>query len=290
MKTPSRIEPLIQEELIDSVICQLMGGKEAMLYIVRRGDEYLCAKVYKEKQECNFRQHADYLEGRYIGSRRRSRIMRRNSGFNRTIQEDAWHSVEVDTLCRLTAAGVSTPRFYSFFEGVLLMELITDGYGNVAPRMSQLTLTADYARIYHAFLIQQVVRMLCNGIIHGDLSGYNILIGRQGPVIIDFPQAIYAASNNSAQMILKRDVRNITAFLSRFAPELAYTDYGTEIWSLYQSGKLNLSVNLTGHVEQKYKPVDLGSVLNMIDIAIKKQSAWQRYKRERWTGIRTLFG
>jgi RIO kinase 1 len=290
MKIPSRIEPLIQEGLVDSVICQLMSGKEAMLYVVQCGEEYLCAKVYKDKQKRNFRHNISYTEGRTTGGnhRRRHRIIRRNSNFGRAIQEDAWHSIEVDTMCRLTSANVSTPRFYNFFEGVLLMELITDSDGNVAPRMNQLTLSAEHARIYHAFLIEQIVRMLCSGIIHGDLSEYNILMSSRGPVIIDFPQAVYAASNNNAQMILKRDIHNITAFLSHFAPELAYTDYGTEIWSLYQNGKLNLSVNLTGHIEQKHKPVDLNGVLHAIDTAARKQAAWQRYKRERWTSTRTL--
>jgi RIO kinase 1 len=288
MKTPNRIMPLIEEGLIDSVICELMSGKEAMLYVVQCGETNRCAKVYKEKQKRNFRHHANYTEGRLLGNRHRARIIQRRSNFSRMTQEDAWHSMEVDTLCRLATAGVRTPRFCNFFEGVLLMELITDTDGNVAPRMNQLALTADQARRYHGLLIEQVVRMLCSGIIHGDLSEYNVLIGSQGPVIIDFPQAVYAASNHNAQMILKRDIRNITTFLSRYAPELAYTDYGTEIWSLFQNGKLNLGANLTGYVEQKHKPINLDTVLSAINTAARKESAWQRYKRERWTSTRAL--
>lgn len=288
MKTPSRIVPLIEEGLVDSVLCEIMGGKEAMLYVVQCGEAYRCAKVYKEKQNRNFRQNANYTEGRLFANSCHARMTRRRSHFSRLAQEDAWQSVEANALCRMAAAGVRAPRFCNFFEGVLLMELITDSADNVAPRMNQLRLTADQARRYHSYLIEQVVRMLCSGVIHGDLSEYNVLIGKQGPVIIDFPQAVYAASNNNAQMMLKRDIHHITAFLSRYAPELAYTDYGSEIWSLFQNGKLKLGVNLTGHVEQRRKPVDLASVLDSINAAIRKETAWQRYKRERWTSARTL--
>ncbi|MDT8363021.1 MAG: PA4780 family RIO1-like protein kinase [Nitrosomonas sp.] len=286
MKIPSRMEPLVEEGLVDSVVCQLMSGKEAMLYVVQCGEEYRCAKVYKEKQKRNFRQNSCYLEGREIRRYRRSRFMRSSNSFMKTIRDDAWHSVEVDTLGRLAAASVSAPKFYNFFEGVLLMELIVDSNGNVAPGLNQLKLTADQARVCHGFLVQQVVRMLCSGIVHGDLSGYNVLIGSMGPVIIDFPQAIHAAHNSSAEAILKRDVKNITTCLSRFAPELAYTDYGSEIWSLYQAGKLHLGVNLTGQIELRRKPVNLDGVLGAIDVAIKKEAAWQRYKNERWTSER----
>ncbi len=285
MKTPNRMNPLIEEGLIDSVVCQLVSGKEAMLYVVQCGDEYRCAKVYKEKQKRNFRQNACYLEGREISDHRRARFMH-SSNFVRTVRDDAWHSVEVDTLARLATADVITPKFYNFFEGVLLMELIMDSNGDVAPRLNQLELTADQARIYHSFLIQQVVRMLCSGIVHGDLSEYNVLIGSMGPVIIDFPQAIHAAHNNNAEEILKRDVKNIATFLSKFAPELAYTDYGSEIWSLYQLGKLHLGVNLTGQIELRRKPVNLDAVLSAINTAIKKETALQRYKSERGTSGR----
>lgn len=289
MKTPNRIEPLIEEGLVDSVICQLMSGKEAMLYVVQCGEEYRCAKVYKEKQKRNFRHNANYTEGRMFGNRRRTCALQRRSSSSRITSENAWHSVEVDTLSRLAMAGVQTPRLHNFFEGVLLMELITDSDGNVAPRMNQLTLTADQARRYHSFLIKQVVHMLCSGIIHGDLSEYNVLLSERGPVIIDFPQAVHATSNSNAQMLLKRDIHNITAFFSRFAPELTYTDYATEIWSLYQSSRLHWDVNLTGYVAPKPKPVNLDSVLQAIGHATRKESAWQRYKRERWTSPRALY-
>ncbi len=284
MKIPKRIEPLVEEGLVDSVICQLMSGKEAMVYVVRCGSDIRCAKVYKETNKRNFRQSISYTEGRRVRSSRRARAMQRRSDFGRMAQKEAWQSTEVDTMSHLATVGVQTPKYYNFFEGVLLMELITDSDGNVAPRLNDLILTAELARTYHDFLIGQIVRMLCHGIVHGDLSEYNVLVGNQGPVIIDFPQAIFAASNNSTQRILKRDIDNVTAYLSRFAPELACTDYGSEIWSLYQRGKLHLEAKLTGNTREKIKPVDVSSILNAVNAVLRKEIAWQRYKQERWTG------
>ena len=283
MKIPNRIEPLVEEGLVDSVICQLMSGKEAMVYVVRCGDDLRCAKVYKETNKRNFRQTVSYTEGGQIKNNRRARAIHRRSYFGRKAQEKAWQSTEVDTMSYLATVGVRTPKSYNFFEGVLLMELITDNKGDVAPRLNDLMLTAEQARTYHHFIIGQVVRMLCKGIVHCDLSEYNVLIGYQGPVIIDFPQAIFAASNINAQRMLKRDVDNVTAYLSRFAPELADTDYGSEIWSLYQRGKLHTDTNLTGYPLEKCRPVDVDGVLSVINAVLKKELAWQRYKQERWT-------
>ncbi|MDV6343274.1 PA4780 family RIO1-like protein kinase [Nitrosomonas sp. Is37] len=283
MKIPKRIEPLVEEGLVDSVICQLMSGKESMVYVVRCGSDIRCAKVYKEANKRNFRQSVSYTEGGLVRNGRRMHAIQRRSYFGWMTQKGAWQSTEVDTMSHLATVGVPTPKYHNFFEGVLLMELITDSNGDVAPRLNDLTLSAELARMYHDFLIRQIVRMLCHGVVHGDLSEYNVLIGNQGPVIIDFPQAIFAASNHNAQRILKRDVDNVTTYLSRFAPELAHTDYGSEIWSLYQRGKLHLEVNLTGNTEEKTKPVNVSSVLNAINAALKKEIAWQRYKQERWT-------
>lgn len=284
MKIPKRIEPLVEEGLVDSVIGQLMNGKEAMVYVVRCGSDIRCAKVYKETSKRNFRHNVSYTEGRQIRGSRGARAIRRRSYFGRLAQKEAWQSTEVDTMSRLATVGVRTPKCYNFFEGVLLMELITDSNGYVAPRLNDVILTTELARTYHDFLIRQIVRMLCYGVIHGDLSEYNVLIGAHGPVMIDFPQAVFAASNNSAARMLKRDVDNVTAYLSRFAPELARTDYGSEIWSLYQRGKLHLEVNLTGNVAEKIKPVNVDSVLSTINAVLRKELAWQRYKQERWTG------
>ncbi|QOJ23792.1 MAG: serine protein kinase RIO [Gammaproteobacteria bacterium] len=281
MKIPKRLEPLIEEGLIDSVICQLMSGKEAMIYMVRSGEQVRCAKVYKESNKCNFHQRACYTEGRRIKNSRRARAMESGSHYGRSAREEAWQSTEVNMLCRLGMAGVRVPKFYNFFAGVLLMELITDVEGNVAPRLSDLILTAKQARTYHKILIRQIVNMLCTGIVHGDLSPYNVLVDSQGPVIIDLPQAVDAASNYQARSIIKRDIDNLTAYLSRFAPELAQSDYANEIWSYYQHGKLP-QARLTGTVKQQSKPVNVGNVLQVINTVIKKEMAWQRHKQTRW--------
>ncbi|MDP1550752.1 MAG: PA4780 family RIO1-like protein kinase [Nitrosomonas sp.] len=281
MKTPKRLEPLIEEGLIDSVICQLMSGKEAMIYLVSCGDAVRCAKVYKESNKRNFQQRANYTEGRKVKNSRRARAIEKGSRYGRIASEEAWQSTEIDMLCRLGIEGVRVPKFYSFFSGVLLMELITDSEGNVAPRLSDLILTPKQARTYHKTLIDQIVKMLCAGIVHGDLSQYNVLVSNQGPVIIDLPQAVNAADNHQARLMIKRDIDNLTAYFGRFAPELAQSDYATEIWSFYQRGKLP-QAQLTGNVKQQDKPVNVGNILQIIDTVIKKEAAWQRHKQTKW--------
>ena len=282
MRIPKRLEPLIEEGLIDSVICQLMSGKEAMIYMVRCGENIHCAKVYKESNKCNFQQRSIYTEGRKVRNSRRAWAMEKGSHYGHRAREEAWQSTEIDMLCRLGAAGVRVPKFYNFFAGVLLMELITDSEGNVAPRLSDLILTSKQAREYHQVLIKQIVQMLCAGIVHGDLSQYNVLVNSQGPVIIDLPQAVNAAGNYHARNIIKRDIDNLTAYFSRFAPELAQSDYAAEIWSYYQRGKLP-QANLTGNVKQQDKPVNVNSILQIIEAVLKKETAWQRHKQNRWS-------
>jgi len=280
VKIPKRIEPLVEEGLVDAVIRQLMSGKEAMVYVVRCGEALRCAKVYKEANKRSFRQATDYTEGRKMKNSRRARAMEKGSRFGRKAQEDAWQSAEVDALYRLADAGVRVPQPYQFLDGVLLMELVTDAHGDAAPRLSELGLSAEQAREYHSILIMQVVRMLCAGIVHGDLSEYNVLVGSAGPVIIDLPQAIDAAGNNNACAMLERDVNNLAAYFGRYAPELLSTDYGMEIWSLYQSGKLHPEIKLTGRFQRSEKPADVDSVMREIDAALKEELARQRYKQE----------
>lgn len=280
MKIPERIEPLVQDGLVDAVVRQLMSGKEAMVYVVRCGEAIRCAKVYKEVNNRSFRQSARYTEGRKVKNSRRARAMEKGGRYGRKTQEDAWQSAEVDALYRLTAAGVRVPQPYDFLEGVLLMELVTDDHGNAAPRLSELVLTPERSREYYRTLITQVVRMLCAGVIHGDLSEYNVLVGSEGPVIIDLPQAIHAAGNNNACSMLERDVANLTAYFGRFAPELLATDYGMEIWSLYESGQLHPEIELTGRFKRSEKPADVDSVMREIDAALKEEAARQRYKQE----------
>ena len=279
MKTPKRIEPLVDEGLVDEVLRQLMSGKEAEVYVVRCGVDARCAKVYKEANKRSFRQNVQYTEGRKVKNSRRARAMEKGSRYGRQEQEQAWQNAEVDALHRLAAAGVRVPRPYNFLDGVLLMELVTDANGDAAPRLNDLALSEAQAREYHHTLIVQVVRMLCAGIVHGDLSEYNVLVGGDGPVIIDLPQAIDAAGNNSAGAMLERDVDNLTAYFGRFAPALRATDYGREIWSIYESGKLHPDVTLTGCFARSEKLADVGGLMREIDEVKKEEAARQRYKQ-----------
>lgn len=265
MKTPQRLESLLEDGLIDDVMRQLMSGKEATVYVVRCGDEVRCAKVYKEANKRSFRQSVDYTEGRKVKNSRQSRAMAKGSKFGRESQEAAWQSAEVDALYRLADAGVRVPTPYNFYEGVLLMELVTDANGNAAPRLNDVEFSAEEARLHHGTLIKEVVRMLCAGIVHGDLSEFNILMSSDGPVIIDLPQAVDAAGNNHASSMLERDVCNLSAYFGRFAPELLSTQYGKEIWALYAHGNLTLESELTGRFKENTKPVDLKSVIRVID-------------------------
>ena len=275
MKIPQRLEPLVEDGLIDAVIRQLMSGKEAMIFVVRCGGAIRCAKVYKEANKRSFRQAVDYTEGRKTKNSRRARAMEKGTRYGRKVQEEAWQSAEVDALYRLAAAGVRVPAPYNFHEGVLLMELVTDAHGEPAPRLNDLEFSAEEALTYHALLMQEVVRMLSAGIVHGDLSEYNILLGAAGPVIIDLPQAVDAAGNNHARDMLERDVANLTNYFGRSAPELLVTEYGKEIWALYEQGRLTPDVPLTGRFDRVLPPVDLKSVVREIDDARAAEAARQ---------------
>ncbi len=278
MKTPKRLEALVHEGYIDEVVRQLMSGKEATVYVVRCGNDMRCAKVYKDANKRNFRQASLYTESRKTKSTRATRAMAKRTKFGREAQEAAWQSVEVDALYRLSAAGVRVPRPHGFYQGVVLMELLTDADGHAAPRLNDLVLTEAQALEYHGMLIAQIVRMLCAGVIHADLSEYNVLVDSTGPVIIDLPQAVNAAGNNNAAMMLKRDVNNITHYFSRFAPALASTRYANEIWALYESGKLTEDTLLTGRHEESTRTADVGSVLQEIDSVRLEHEARERYK------------
>ena len=264
MKIPPRLQPLLEDGLIDDVTRQLMSGKEAMVFVVTCGDDVRCAKVYKEANKRSFRQSVDYTEGRKTKNSRQARAMQKGSKYGRESQEAAWQSAEVDALYRLAAAGVRVPTPYNFYEGVLLMELVTGADGNAAPRLNDVQLSNETARDYHAFLIQQVVKMLCAGIVHGDLSEFNILVGSDGPVIIDLPQAVDAAGNNHAKDMLARDVSNLANYFGQFAPELLKAQYAKEIWALYERGDLTVDSPLTGHFAETKKAVDMQSVMREI--------------------------
>ncbi len=279
MKTPKRIQPLIEEGLVDEVIRQLMSGKEATVYVVRCGEEIRCAKVYKEASQRSFQHNVAYQEGRRVKNSRQARAMEKGTRYGRKMQEEVWQNAEVDALYRLAAAGVRVPQPYLCFAGVLLMELVTDAEGHAAPRLNDVILTEAQALDYHAQLLRQVVLMLCAGVIHGDLSEYNILLDRDGPVIIDLPQAIDAAGNTGAGAMLERDVDNLAATFSRFAPQLATTQYGKEIWKLYQAGLLTPDSVLTGHVAANHRPADVGSVMREIQLARQEKEEEDRRRQ-----------
>lgn len=283
MKAPPRLQSLVEEGLIDTVVRQLMSGKEAMVFVVRCGDETRCAKIYKEANNRSFRQAVDYTENRKVKNSRSARAMAKGSRFGRQEQEAAWQNAEVDALYRLAAAGVRVPQPFNFHDGVLLMELVTDAHGDAAPRLNDVAFSPEDARTHHATLVAEVVRMLCAGVVHGDLSEFNILLahlpgadreeGTQGPVIIDLPQAVDAAGNNHAQRMLLRDVANLRNFFGQFAPELRTTQYGPEIWSLYQSGLLGNETALTGRYAPERVDVDMQAVLRELDDARDEEAA-----------------
>jgi RIO kinase 1 len=271
MKIPKRIQPLVEEGLIDSVERQLMSGKEATVYVVRCDQEIRCAKVYKEASQRSFRQAASYQEGRKVKNSRQARAMEKGTRYGRKMQEEVWQNAEVDALYRLAAAGVRVPKPYICFEGVLLMELLTDANGDAAPRLNDVPLNEAMALDYHAQLLKQVVLMLCAGVVHGDLSEYNILVDAAGPVIIDLPQAIDAAGNTEAGAMLERDVNNLRNFFSVYTPKLASTQYGKEIWQLYGDGLLTPDSVLTGQVEIDTRPADVGAVMHEIALAEQEE-------------------
>ena len=267
MKTPECFENLVRNGLVDEVVLRLMSGKEADVYVVQSKGEICCAKVYKDASKRSFSQLAQYQEGRKGRNSRQARAMQKNSKYGRKETEDAWKNAEVDSLRTLAEAGVRVPQVFDYADGILLMEFVVDADGSAAPRLNDLRLTAVKAREYHRELIREIVLMLCAGIIHGDLSEYNVLVGRDGMVIIDLPQAVNASGNNNARSMLERDVGNITAYFGRFAPELFSTDYGREIWKLYSSGALSPTSELTGLFVQNDSPADVKGVMREIDYA-----------------------
>jgi RIO kinase 1 len=271
VKTPPGLQSLLDDGVIDEVLRPLKSGKEATVYLVRCGTELRCAKVYRDMAQRSFQKRSLYQEGRKVRGSRQARAMSKSTQFGRKEQEAAWKNAEVDALYQLCAAGVRVPRPLGFFEGVLLMELISDGEGNPAPRLGEVELSAATALEYHAFLIEQVVRMLCLGLIHGDLSEFNVLVSPQGPVIIDLPQAVYAASNNAALEMLERDVSNLRSTLGQFAPELLDTAFAPEMWALFRNGELRPDSKLTGIFARDTTIIDPAAVMLVIEDAREEE-------------------
>jgi RIO kinase 1 len=280
MKIPKRLHPLIDDGLIDAIICQLQSGKEAQVYMVSCGGVVRCAKVYKEANKRSFKQAVQYQEGRTGRSSRRARAMEKRSHFGQKEAEKAWLSAEVDALYQLAAAGVRVPEPYGFVDGVLLMELITDSEGHAAPRLSEVEFDREQALDYHERIIADIVRMLCAGLVHGDLSEFNVLVDANGPVIIDLPQAVNAAGNNSAAMMLERDVNNMRTYFGHYAPELLRTAYGKEIWSHYEGGSLRPGMKLTGRFAESTVAADVDGILEVIDDALEEEMDRRRREQE----------
>ncbi|WP_191600953.1 PA4780 family RIO1-like protein kinase [Marinomonas algicola] len=273
MKVPNRIQPLVEDGLIDEVISRLMSGKEATVYVVRCGDEIRCAKVYKDAAQRSFKNAVQYQEGRKVKNSRRSRAMEKGSKYGRSQQEAAWHNTEVDALKKLLEAGVRVPETFGCIDGVLIMELITDEQGHVAPRLDDVSMDAEQAIEDHHVMMHYIVKMLSVGLIHGDLSEFNVLVDEYGPVIIDLPQVVDASGNNNAQWMLTRDVDKITDYYAQFAPELKQTKYAKEIWALYQSGDLTADSELTGLFVEDETNANVDDVLAEIQAAIAEEES-----------------
>jgi len=271
MKIPKRLQPLLEDGLIDEVISQLMSGKEATVYVVRCGDEIRCAKVYKEVNQRSFKKAAQYQEGRKSRNSRRARAMEKGSSYGRKQQEQAWQNAEVDALYLLASADVRVPTPFGCFEGVLLMELVTNDDGDVAPRLNDVVMSAEQAIEDHQLMMVYVMRMLCAGIVHGDLSEFNVLVDDYGPVIIDLPQAVDAAANNNAKAMLRRDVENITNYYGQFAPELLKSKYAQEMWALFETGELTVNTELTGLFQEDTKSADVDTVIEEIKAAFEEE-------------------
>ena len=267
MKIPKSLEPLIEDGIIDAVVRSLKSGKEATVYLVRSGTQLRCAKVYRDMTQRSFQRRAQYQEARTVRGSRETRAMGKATRFGRREQEHEWKNAEVDALYKLVAAGVRVPKPFGYFYDVLVMELVTDGLGNPAPRLGEVELEPDTARQYHGVLIRQIVRMLSLGLIHGDLSEFNVLVAPDGPVIIDLPQVVNAAGNNAALAMLERDTNNIRDTLGRFAPELLETQFAREMWALYEQGELQPESVLTGVFRVEDAPADSGDVLRVIEDA-----------------------
>jgi RIO kinase 1 len=267
MKTPAALQPLIDDGVIDEVIRSLKSGKEATVYLVRSGAHARCAKVYRDMRQRSFQKRARYQEGRKVRGSRQARAMAKSTRFGRREQEAAWKNAEVDALYKLVAAGVRVPKPYGYFNDTLIMELVTDAAGAPAPRLGEVALSPETAREYHRFLIQQIVRMLSIGLIHGDLSEFNVLIGSEGPVIIDLPQAVNAAGNNGAFAMLERDVNNLRGTLGRFAPELLQTEFAREMWAVFEQGELTADSRLAGVFARDERAADAEGVLVAVEDA-----------------------
>ena len=264
MRVPESLVPLFDYGVLDEVVRPLMSGKEAHVYLVVSGGRYAVAKIYKDAQNRSFKHRAEYTEGRKVRNTRDQRAIANRSKHGREKDEAAWRSTEVDMIHRLHAAGVRVPVPYHFIEGVLLMELVTDADGNPAPRLGDLPFDAEGARAMYDRLVRAAVQMLCAGVVHGDLSEFNVLIAADGPVIIDFPQSIDSAHNTNARKLLIRDVDNLHRFLARHVPAGRRLPLAEEMWNLHEQNLLTPDTRLRGDFRVIERVANTASVLELI--------------------------
>jgi len=280
LKIPKRLQPLVDDGIIDEVLSRLMSGKEADIFIVRCGDTVRCAKVYKDAVKRSFKKAAQYQEGRRVRSGRQARAMGKRSNYGRQQQEEIWQNAEIDALSRLAKAGVRVPETFGCIDGVLLMELVSDDAGDVAPQLGEVSMSEEQAIEDHAVMMHYIMLMLCEGIVHGDLSEFNVLVDDYGPVVIDLPQAVNAAANNSAQQMFTRDVNNMRRYYGQFAPALLGTQYAREMWALYEDGGLTPNTKLSGEFEDDSDSADVDAVLEEIKAVMQEEQERQERLRE----------
>ncbi len=267
MKWPESLAALVDYGIVDEVVRPLMSGKEAEVFLVRCGDEARVAKVYKAAQERSFRQRADYTEGRRTRNSRDQRAVQKRTRHGREQDEAAWRVSEVERIHRLRGAGVRVPEPHEFVDGVLVMELVQDAQGRPAPRLGDVELSREEAVAIYDRLIREVVRMLAADLVHGDLSEFNVLLGADGPVIIDFPQSVDPAHNRNARTLLLRDVENLHRFVRRHAPGHRIRRLGEEMWQLYEKGKLEPDTALRGTYRAARGTTDTRAVMALIEDA-----------------------
>ena len=267
MRVPDSLAALAAEGIIASVLRPLKSGKEAQIYLVLAGGEERVAKIYKDAENRSFKHRSDYTEGRRVRNSRDQRAMSKHTSYGRSKDEGAWRSAEVQAIYRLRDAGVRVPEPFHFVDGVLIMELVKDAEGHPAPRLGEVEMAAGEARSVFDQLLREVVRMLCAGVVHGDLSDFNVLMGAGGPVLIDFPQAVDASRNQNARELLIRDVDNLTSFLGRFDPTANGLPYGQEMWSVYERGELRPDTVLNGQWRPLETETDTAAILRDIEEA-----------------------
>ena len=259
--------PLFDSGIIERVVRPLMSGKEAQVFLVVSQGELRVAKVYKDAHKRTFKNRAEYTEGRKTRNSRDQRAIEKRSKHGRAQDEDAWKSTEIDMIHRLHAGGVRVPIPHAYSDGVLIMECVVDLDGNPAPRLGDVAFDSEAAQVIYDRVIREVVRMLAVGVVHGDLSDFNVLVAGDEPVIIDFPQSVDTASNTNARRLLIRDVDNLHRFLTGYVPKAPRLPYAEEMWELHEHNALTAETRLTGRYRPTERRTSDDAVLDLIQDA-----------------------